>query len=414
MLADFHRFAQTVVRSKHNRQFFSIVITLLLLLGNLRPADAASRDRDPVASIDSSVIAQTKEPDALALALAMGVPEGDIVAADLMGSDLLGVAVLTNTVTTTATTTLGRDGFPEPGAIFAVLATGKAADAVLPDDTKDHQFQLGGLNNSQGQDLVRLHLQLKVPDNINCASYYLAYYTEEFPEFVGREFNDTFTAQLNQSELSITGSNVSAPGNFAFDTQGNILSVNTSFGVQGDTGTTYNGSTPLLQARTAVVPASTIDLYFSIQDLGDSIYDSAVFLDKFFWSEDPECKQGASVDTDGDGLLDIWETEGLTVTVGGVTEFVNLPAMGAHPQIKDIFVEIDYMKHLTHTHQPMPEAIASVVTAFANAPVTNTGVITTGIRLHVDYGRNAPLTYGTPVSGQPLNCGAIRMRNNIK
>ena len=31
------------------------------------------------------------------------------------------------------------------------------------------------------------------------------------------------------------------------------------------------------------------------------------------------------------------------MTVGGVTEFVDLPAMGAHPKRKDIFVEIDYM-----------------------------------------------------------------------
>ena len=103
---------------------------------------------------------------------------------------------------------------------------------------------------------------------------------------------------------------MSAPGNFAFDTEGNIISVNTSFGVQGDTGTTYDGSTPVLPAQTAVVPASTIDLYFSVQDLGDSLYDSAVFLDKFFWSEDPDCKEGAKVDADGDGLLDFGKQRG--------------------------------------------------------------------------------------------------------
>lgn len=46
--------------------------------------------------------------------------------------------------------------------------------------------------------------------------------------------------------------------------------------MEGNTGTTYDGATPALSAQTAVVPGSVIDLYFSIQDLGDSVYDSAV------------------------------------------------------------------------------------------------------------------------------------------
>ena len=181
-------------------------------------------------------------------------------------------------------------------------------------------------------------------------------------------FNDVFTAQLNNSSLSIDQSNlVVAPGNFAFDTQSNIVSVNTVFGVSGTTGTTYDGVTPLLRARTAVVAGATIDVYLSIQDLGDSIYDSAVFLDKFFWSNDPACSGGAAVDTDGDGLLDNWETSGLHVTVGGVDKFVNLPAMGADPLHKDIFVEADYMTG----HQPIPSAIWVIADAFNNSPVAN-------------------------------------------
>jgi WD40 repeat protein len=416
VLADFHCFIRTIVQSKNTRRCFSVLMTLLLLLGNLHPANASSGGGRQ-ASTHRSVIAQTIDPTAKALALAMGVPEADIVAADLMGSDVQGVAVIT--------TTLGVAGFPTQGPTFALLATGVAADASLPNSEEGRGAALGGLNNSQGQDLVRLHLQLKVPDKINCASVGFAYYSEEFPEYVNSDFNDTFSAQINQSDLPIAGNAVSAPGNFAFDTQGNILSINTSFGVQGDTGATYDGATPALSAQTAVVPSSTIDLYFSIQDLGDSIYDSAVFLDKFFWSEDPNCKEGAKADSDGDGLLDIWETDGLTVTVGGVTEFVNLPAMGAHPQRKDIFIEIDSMVKyrddgtIEHTHQPIPEAIDDVVTAFASAPVTNTDG-TTGIRLHVDYGKNAPLTYGittttgiTTTNGVTLTWGALSKSDTI-
>ncbi len=399
MQTEFQCFVQQLARSKNNGRFLSILLSLVLVFGNLQLASAVSSDMQSVAVVNRSMMRQDTDT-AKALALAMGVLETSIISADLMGSDPRGVAVIT--------TTLGTAGFPTEGATFAVLATGLATDASLPNNEENRSTALDGLNNSQGQDLVQLHLQLKVPDKINCASFDLAYYSEEFAEYVGQQYNDTFTAQINASDLPISENAVSAPGNFAFDTEGNILSINASFGVQGNTGTTYDGATPPLRARTAVVPSSTIDLYFSIQDLGDSVYDSAVFLDKFFWSEDPNCEEGATVDTDGDGLLDEWETKGLTVTVGGVTEFVNLPAMGANPQHKDIFVEIDYMVErsdtgeIEHTHQPISEAITDVVTAFANAPITNVDG-TTGIRLHVDYSKTAPLTYGVAATWGALS-----------
>jgi len=250
---------------------------------------------------------------------------------------------------------------------------------------------------------------LKVPTGINCASVDFAFYSEEFPEYVGSTFNDTFTAQLNNSSIS-TGQNnlVVAPGNFAFDTQNNIISVNTVFGYTLETGTTYDGVTPLLRARTAVVPGATIDVYFSIQDLGDSRWDSAVFLDKFFWSNDPACSGGAAVDTDGDGLLDDWETDGLTVTVGGVPEFVDLPAMGADPNHKDIFVEADYMVG----HQPIPTAISVIVDAFNNAPVNNPDG-TTGIHLHVDYGSGAPLVWAAGNWGTMSHADELTHQTNL-
>ena len=71
---------------------------------------------------------------------------------------------------------------------------------------------------------------------------------------------------------------------------------------------------------------------------------------------------------------------------------MNLPALGANPLRKDIFVEIDYMEDLApcivgsctvgHTHRPKKEAIDLVVQAFARAPVTNPNG-SPGIALHV-------------------------------
>ncbi len=89
-------------------------------------------------------------------------------------------------------------------------------------------------------------------------------------------------------------------------------------------------------------------------------------------------------DTDGDGLLDGWETNGYDADGNGSID-VNLPAMGANPNRKDLYLEIDYLLAGNHTHAPRPTAIGDVVRGFANAPVANPDG-TFGVQLHVDIG----------------------------
>jgi hypothetical protein len=98
-------------------------------------------------------------------------------------------------------------------------------------------------------------------------------------------------------------------------------------------------------------------------------------------------------DSDGDGLPDVWEREGVTIDGGAGPRFIDLPAMGADPNRPDIFLQIDWMAGAEHDQRPSPEAIALVVQAFASAPyVSPTG--TTGIALHVDAGAGSVLRPG--------------------
>lgn len=90
------------------------------------------------------------------------------------------------------------------------------------------------------------------------------------------------------------------------------------------------------------------------------------------------------VDTDADGLLDEWETNGFDADNDGTID-IDLPAMGVDPDRKDFLVEVDCMVAGTHTHCPDQAAIQSVVQSFADAPVPNLDS-TTGIQLHVDTG----------------------------
>lgn len=95
-------------------------------------------------------------------------------------------------------------------------------------------------------------------------------------------------------------------------------------------------------------------------------------------------------DSDGDGLWDDWETFGVDTNGDGEID-LDLPALGAKPGRKDLFLEIDYMGKAPdgHDHKPNPEAIRKVVEAFANAPVPNPDG-STGITLHVDVSNEIP------------------------
>lgn len=85
-----------------------------------------------------------------------------------------------------------------------------------------------------------------------------------------------------------------------------------------------------------------------------------------------------SQDTDGDGLPDIWERNGYRD--GGT--FVDLPALGADPRRKDLFVWMDYMVHPTNgSMAPSQSVIDNIKAVFANAPVSNPDG-TTGITIH--------------------------------
>lgn len=337
--------------------------------------------------------------DATQLALAMDIPADSLISATIGTSDPNGVGIHTGT--------LGNH-FPVKGETFAILSSGYASSAELPNSSGSLSGYLEGLDNymvdefgyEKKNDMVQLTLELAVPEGATCLGFDFVYYSEEYPEFVGTQFNDTFLAEIGESSFVINPDfTVTAPNNFAYDTQGNIISINSVYGMTANSATTYDGGTSVLTAVTPLPQGEdTVTIVLTIQDLGDSVWDSTVFVDNFYWSNDPSCSAGASQDLDGDGLLDEWETNGLDIDGDGVID-LDLPAMGATPDHKDVFVEVDYMMEtvcsggfgfgncVLHTHQPKKEAIDMVVAAFQNAPVSNPDG-TTGIRLHVDAGKD--------------------------
>ena len=125
-------------------------------------------------------------------------------------------------------------------------------------------------------------------------------------------------------------------------------------------------------------------------------------------------------DTDGDGILDSWETLGVDINGDGVID-LDLPSMGATPDHKDLFVEIDRMQGAPFWQGGVDEVVA----AFDDAPLTNPDGMD-GIRAHlmvdesdlpflaswdddfVTYASSKAIHFGTPAERADPNWANIK------
>lgn len=199
-----------------------------------------------------------------------------------------------------ATTTRSIAGFPRKGKSFAILSTGCAHLAIRKNNGGATGCKDGGAKIRGARDVTIWRIRVKAPRGANCLSFRFKFLSEEFPEFVGSEYNDAFIAELDHSPSWDASGNqsptISAPNDFATTRNGNdIISVNAA-GVAkvsraAAKGTTYDAATGKLRASTPVKPGYHL-LYLSLFDQGDRQWDSAVFIDRLLVRHANSCKSG--------------------------------------------------------------------------------------------------------------------------
>ena len=111
---------------------------------------------------------------------------------------------------------------------------------------------------------------------------------------MGSSFNDVFTVETPSYSVTKVNGAISAPNNVAVDSAGNMVSINTVIGLASKPGTVLDGATPLLVASVPVAAGQSTPVVLSVQDIGDSAYDSAVFIDSFRFGSGGQCS--SSVD----------------------------------------------------------------------------------------------------------------------
>ncbi len=174
----------------------------------------------------------------------------------------------------------GTTALSLPDGIF--LCTGQIPGAANTIGSWSHQWNLPGdsgltaLLNQFTYDASSLSITFTTGETLDGLSFQFDFGSEEFPEYLGGFYNDAFAVFLDGT-------------NIAFDTDGDPISINSTFLTYNNTptvvaGTTsvnfpieYDGLSVRLTTQTTVTPGQHT-LKFVIADGGDAKYDSGVFV----------------------------------------------------------------------------------------------------------------------------------------
>ena len=315
---------------------------LLMLAGLAAPAtathapDAPERTHEagPSASPGAQGTADAESADALTIAQAISADPSLVTGAAFETIPLV------EGENVSAGTSTALSGFPVSGSTFGVLSTGLLESVPHPGTFADTVLSGPAVRGDTDRDVTVLRVDMDVPTGANCLSFDFKFLSEEYPVYVGTQYNDAFIAELNETTWTTESTEIVAPDNFAFDDDGQVVSIN-STGIGGmtpeagqdtafdggvfDGGNDSNGAaTVRLAASTQVAPGANA-LYLSIFDQGDHALDSVVFLDNLRagYTPDPgaNCTPGAVVVTHDlvlepdTGTAPVGETHTVTATL---------------------------------------------------------------------------------------------------
>lgn len=220
-------------------------------------------------------------------------------------------------VTIGATRQNGRvldfDAPQRPLGLGIGLTTGTIASPTDPNHSNNVATGTGahaGISAARGLptvDQAVLRFSFQVKTGMSFVSGLMLFGTDEYPTYLDNpDYGDGLV-------ILVDGVNVATLGDQAFS----LAAVHQTFGVDADTEgygrTGWNGLTPLLRFTAALDPLRSVhEIEFSIADVGDPIFDSALFLSQFQGLEPGPATAGLALAVPEPGTWALWSV-GLAV-----------------------------------------------------------------------------------------------------
>jgi uncharacterized repeat protein (TIGR01451 family) len=189
---------------------------------------------------------------------------------------------------------------PTHGSTFALISTGEAGNVPVTKDSLNPGDERGTwFKNKYGnpRDEATLKMTLQVPLFMHYLYYDIQFFTAEYPEYVGSEYNDIATITVESPSKGVTTYSIDVNGGDfilnAHDIPGTGFDI---FAQSGDpelvdwvdttprTPGADAGATALVGREHPVSPGEKINVTINIKDIGDSLFDSAIFIDNIKFS----------------------------------------------------------------------------------------------------------------------------------
>lgn len=192
---------------------------------------------------------------------------------------------------------------PTDGSTFVIFSTGRAdltlatSNGLNPGNERGNWF-LGGQYGTP-RDEANLQLQLLVPQYMHYLYYDVQFFTVEYPDYVGTQYNDQLTITVNSPSegtstyiINVNGGDFVLHANDAalLGTGYNLFAQENAPGGVDWLQTTPNsngadaGATALISREHPVSPGEVITLTIDIKDEGDNQFDSMAFFDNLKFS----------------------------------------------------------------------------------------------------------------------------------
>ena len=192
---------------------------------------------------------------------------------------------------------------PTDGTSFILISTGRAdllvatSNGLNPGNERGNWFLGGQYGNPR--DEANLQLQLLVPEYQHFLYYDVQFFTVEYPEYIGTQYNDQLTISVNSPSKGVSTYIINVnSGDFVFNARdAPLLGTGYNLFAQSDNPdgvdwlqTTPNthgadaGATALVGREHPVSPGEVVTITFDLKDVGDNQFDSMAFLDNLHFS----------------------------------------------------------------------------------------------------------------------------------